>query len=76
MHAERRARVSGTKPSARVIRKGTNNSISPSKLKRRKRLIINGESPVKLSNQGSAPVKDKNALDMDQFEVKLFLQSS
>jgi hypothetical protein len=62
-----------------VIRKGTGKSVSPSKLKKRKRLIINGDSPIKLGKvqyQKSLPMKQDPVLDMEQFEVKLFLQSS
>lgn len=62
-----------------MIRKGTGKSVSPSKLKKRKRLIINGDSPIKLGKvqyQKSLPMKQDPGLDMEQFEVKLFLQSS
>ena len=48
-------------------------------MKRRKRLIITGDSPIKLKKiqtQKTAPMHDDQFIDMEQFEVKLFLQSS
>lgn len=53
--------------------------MSPSKIKKKKRLIISGDSPIKLNKikyQISAPLEENKGLDMEQFEVKLFLQSS
>ena len=47
VHNERRAKLNGDQ-SISPVKKQCNKSISPNKSKKKKRLIINGESPTKI----------------------------
>lgn len=77
-YEDRRSKINGLR-TQKTIRKVTTQSYSPTKIKKRKRTIITGASPVKISRMGhqnSVPLKKEPSLDLDLIEVKLFLQSS
>jgi hypothetical protein len=78
LHADRRAKLNWVK-SHRTIRKVWTQSYSPSKVKKRRRMIITGDSPIKIGKikpQVSVPEKREESLEIEKLELKLFLQSS